>query len=111
MNSDILPSNYEQSLLQVATLASVKPTAEDVESLHAGLILQSLETFGQAAEPETLQKTIKKSTGIAIPIEAVVTAVGRLLKDGQIAQDSGFGVVLTPAKAQELRAQAEKFKR
>lgn len=111
MSDALLPSGYEQALYRVATLASVTPTTEDVESLHAGLILQTLAGIDGPADPEAIRTAIRRSTGINLTLEAVVAAVGKVVADGDATRHPDFAVSLVAAKAAALKGEGNAFER
>ena len=109
MTTTDISTNYEQALLQVATLASVKPTTEDTASLHDGLVLQALEKSSRPMAPELIREAIRVATGVVLTIEAVVDAVTRLLDEDELLRCRNFDVALKPEKAKELASQADSF--
>lgn len=96
----------------VATVSDqLEPTGADVVSLHSGLVLQTLAALGHPATPEDVRASIHRDLGVAIPLEAVVRAISRLVTNRTVAQGPNFSVSLQEDAKSQFLAQTEGTRR
>lgn len=102
----LVPQGYEEALLRVATLASLSPRSSDIQSLHAGIVLQALDALAKPSSPEEISSFARHRLGIELTLPAVASAVGVLDKEGKVKRESNLQVSIPPKINAELRAHA-----